>query len=179
MSSFQKIMLPLSQGQRCSLRAGQTVLLSGTVYSARDAAHKKLYDSILNGTPLPFDLENTAIYYVGACPAKPNEVIGSCGPTTASRMDAYTPALLSKGVKIMIGKGKRSPEVMKAIRENSAVYFAAIGGAGAYYADCILENALIAYPELLSEAVYKMVVRDFPVICAIDALGNSVYQAQK
>lgn len=172
----KRINLPIDEKTAKSLRAGDLVLLSGTVYTARDAAHKRLSECISRGDPLPIELDGAAIYYVGACPPNEGDAVGSCGPTTSSRMDSYTPALLSRGVRALIGKGKRGDEVIRSIRENGAVYFAAIGGAGAYYADCVTECSLIAYPELLSEAINKLTVKNFPAVVAVDSEGNNIYR---
>lgn len=171
----KKIMLPLDNKQIEDLRAGDIVRISGNVYSARDAAHKRLFDSLCDNQKLPFELKNTAIYYVGACPPKEGDIIGSCGPTTAMRMDAYTPALLEKGVTVLIGKGKRGMDVQKSLIKNKAVYFAAIGGAGSYYVDCIKKITPIAYPELLSEAISEMTLENFPAVVAIDCHGGNIY----
>lgn len=167
--------MPLSKEEIASLKSGDKVLLSGEIYTARDAAHKRLKEAIENGDKLPFDLENQGIYYVGACPAKPNQVVGSAGPTTSMRMDFATPLLLSKGIKVLIGKGKRSEDVRKAIAKNNAVYFAAVGGAGSLIAKKIVKSKLIAYEELLSEAIYKYTFDKMPLIVAIDSFGNSIY----
>lgn len=158
-----------------SLKAGDIVSLSGTLYTARDAAHKKLFELLSNGQPLPFDLKDAFIYYTGATPEKEGEPIGSCGPTTSSRMDKYTPLLLERGVKAVIGKGGRGDAVIRAIAANSAVYFAAIGGAGAYYKSTVTSCELIAFPELLSEAVYRLTVKDFRCAAAVDSKGNSIF----
>lgn len=159
------------------LKAGDEVLLSGVIFTARDAAHQRLVNLIKSGEGLPFPIEGAVIYYVGPCPAKPREVIGSAGPTTSTRMDGLTIPLLEKGLKGMIGKGGRSPEVEKAIQEHGAVYFAAIGGAGAYIAQCIKEVEVIAYPDLGPEAVHRMVVENLPLIVAIDSHGGNIYRA--
>lgn len=158
------------------LKAGDSVLISGTVYTARDAAHKKLDEMIKRGEELPFSLKGNVIYYTGPCPAPENRPIGSCGPTTSSRMDAYTPELLDLGLGAIIGKGDRSDEVINGIKRNKKVYFAAAGGAGALMADCVVSCELVAFPELLSEAVYKLEVKDMPVTVAIDSKGNDLYK---
>ena len=155
------------------LRAGDTVLLSGTVYTARDAAHARLCKMIDAGEPLPFALDGAVIYYAGPTPAREGAVIGSCGPTTSSRMDKFTPTLIENGLLGMIGKGKRSPDVVKAMKSRGAVYFCAIGGAGALAAKCIKKAEVIAFDELGCEAVRKLEVEDFPLIVGIDADGNS------
>lgn len=167
---MRNIKLPLTAETIKSLRAGDTVLLSGEMFTARDAAHKKLIELLDCGKPLPFDMGGAAIYYTGPTPR-----LDSAGPTTSARMDGYTPCLLEKGLAGMIGKGERSEAVREAIKKHKAVYFAAVGGAGAYYADCITSSAVIAFPELGSEAVYILTVKDFPLIVAIDSAGNTVY----
>ncbi len=172
-----KLNLPVKNKEELkNLQAGDWLLLSGTLYVARDAAHGRLSDNMASGEPLPFPLENQAVYYMGPTPAKPGQVIGSAGPTTASRMDRYTPQLLESGLSVMIGKGDRSQAVIDSMVTNGAVYLAAIGGAGAYYAKCIVGRELIAYEDLGAEAILKIMVRDFPVVVAIDALGNSIYK---
>ena len=158
------------------MRAGDRVFLSGEIYTGRDAAHKKMFALLTEGKELPFPVAGAFIYYVGPSPAPTGYVIGSAGPTTASRMDAYTPALLDLGVKGLIGKGYRNAEVKNALIRNSAVYFAAIGGAGALLAGHILSSENIAWPELGTEAVRKLIVQDFPVIVAIDSEGNDLYE---
>ncbi len=159
-----------------SLAAGDSVLLSGVIYTARDAAHERMVKNYEKGIDFPFDIKGQAIYYAGPCPAKPGEVIGSCGPTTAGRMDAYTPLLLDKGLKIMIGKGARSSEVVDAIRRNNCVYLGAIGGAGALIAECIKKVRVIAYDDLGTEAIREMYVEDFPCTVLIDSDGNNIYE---
>lgn len=170
-----KIQLPLSLDVIQTLHAGDIVEISGTIYTARDAAHKKLWELLLKQAPLPVDLTDCVIYYTGATPAKEGEPIGSCGPTTSSRMDKYTPLLLHNGVKGIIGKGGRGEEVCNAIKTYKAVYFSAIGGAGAFYKSAVKSCELIAFPELLSEAVYKLKVDGFKVVVAIDCFGESIY----
>lgn len=170
---------PLTDKQVENLRAGQRVYLTGNIYTARDAAHKKLVELIDSNQPLPIDLTGQIIYYVGPTPAKPGHVIGSAGPTTSGRMDAYTPKLLEKGLKGMIGKGLRSNEVKEAIIKHKAVYFAAIGGAGALLAKCIKSAEVIAYPELGAEAIYLLYVERFPVIVVNDCHGNDLYKLGK
>ena len=161
------------------LRAGDSILLSGTVYTARDAAHKRFFELISKKEALPFELKNSIIYYCGPCPAKKGEVVGSCGPTTSSRMDIYTPLLLSRGVKAMIGKGPRSEEVVEAIKENGAVYLVATGGIGAFLSKKVRHSSLVAFEDLGPEAIYKFEVVDFPVIVAIDANGNDIFGGVK
>ncbi|NLJ75128.1 MAG: Fe-S-containing hydro-lyase [Firmicutes bacterium] len=157
------------------LRAGDEVELSGIVYTARDAAHLRLVELISQGQPLPFPLAGSVIYYVGPAPAKPGEPIGSAGPTTAVRMDGLTVPLLEMGLKGMIGKGDRSPQVVEAMKKHGAVYFAAIGGAGALIAQRIKKVEVVAYPELGAEAIHRMEVERFPLIVAVDSQGRSVY----
>ena len=158
-----------------SLKAGDTLLLSGVIYTARDAAHKRMVEDYEKGIDFPFDITGQAVYYAGPCPAKPGEVIGSCGPTTAGRMDAYTPLLLDKGLKVMIGKGARNDAVISAIKRNNCVYLGAIGGAGALIAECIKSAEVIAYEDLGTEAVRRLTVRDLPLVVVIDSDGNSLY----
>lgn len=159
-----------------SLKAGDRVYLSGTVYTARDAAHKKIFRLLDNGETLPFELENSVVYYAGPTPAKDNLVIGSIGPTTSSRMDTFSPRLISLGQKAMIGKGNRSNDVVNAMKTYSAVYFAAVGGAGALYSKCIKSCDVIAFEELGCESVKKLEVKDFPLLVAIDSSGESLYR---
>ncbi len=149
--------------------------ISGTIYSARDAAHKRMYEALLEGKDIPFDLENNIIYYLGPSPARDGQVIGSAGPTTSSRMDKYTPLLLEKGLKGMIGKGRRSEEVINSMNKNNAVYFAAIGGAGALLSKCIKKSEVIAYDDLGTEAIRKLEVENFPVIVVVDNKKNNLY----
>lgn len=171
-----RITTPFSAEKAQSLKAGDVVLISGTVYTARDAAHKKMTELLAAGGSLPFDIRDAIIYYVGPSPAKPGNIIGSAGPTTSGRMDAYTPTLLDLGLRGMIGKGARTPEVIESICKNQAVYFAAIGGAAAVMARCVRSVEIIAYEELGAEAVRKLVVEDLPVIVAIDSQGNNYYE---
>lgn len=171
---MQKLATPLSDVT--FLRAGDLVSISGIIYTVRDVAHKRLIHLINNGEPLPFDLDGAIIYYVGPCPAKPGRPIGSAGPTTSSRMDVLTAPLLKQGLKGMIGKGGRSAEVITAIKKHGAVYFAAVGGAGALISQHIKDSEIIAYPELGTEAIRRLVVEDFPVIVAIDSMGNNLYE---
>lgn len=158
------------------LVAGDKVYLSGTVYTARDAAHKRIVELIEEGESLPFDINNSVVYYAGPTPSKGDLAIGSIGPTTSSRMDKFAPLLVSLGQKAMIGKGNRSGEVYDAIKEHKAVYFAAIGGAGALYSRCVAECEVVAFDDLGCESVKRLVVKDFPVITAIDTKGNSLYK---
>jgi fumarate hydratase subunit beta len=175
MSETRKITTPLTDEVVRNLKMGEKVSITGVIYSARDAAHKRLVELIEKGEDLPFDLQGSVIYFVGPAPAKPGYAVGSAGPTTSYRMDPYSPALIEKGLKGMIGKGARSDEVKKAMVTHGAVYFAAIGGAGALMSKSIAKADVIAYPELGAEAVRRMEVRDFPAIVAIDAHGNDLY----
>lgn len=159
-----------------SLHAGESVLLSGTILTGRDCAHKRICEFLDRGETLPFDLRGETIYYAGPCPAPAGKACGSCGPTTSARMDSFAPRLLDLGLKGMIGKGERSEEVRASIVKNKCVYFAAIGGAGALYGNAIRKSELIAFPDLLSEAVYRFEIEDFPCIVAIDCRGESVYK---
>lgn len=159
-----------------SLHAGESVLLSGSILTGRDCAHKRICEFLDRGEALPFDLRGETIYYAGPCPAPAGKACGSCGPTTSARMDSFAPRLLDLGLKGMIGKGERSEEVRTSIVKNKCVYFAAIGGAGALYGNAIRKSELIAFPDLLSEAVYRFEIEDFPCIVAIDCRGESVYQ---
>lgn len=170
------ITLPLEDDTVSSLCAGDCVYLTGTIYTARDAAHKRMYEALERKEELPFDVKNNVIYYMGPSPARPGGVIGSAGPTTASRMDKYTPVLLDGGLKGMIGKGRRSREVRDAVIRNGAVYFAAIGGAGALLSHAIIASEIVAYEDLGTEAVRKLEVRDFPAIVVMDAKGNDLYE---
>ena len=172
----KKIQAPLKKEELISLQAGDYIYITGTIYSARDAAHKRMYEAMLEGKEIPFDLKDNVIYYLGPTPAKEGQVIGSAGPTTSSRMDKYTPLLLDNGLNGMIGKGKRSKEVMDSIVKNKAVYFAAVGGAGALLSKCIKKSEVIAYDDLGTEAIRKMEVEDFPVIVVIDSEGNNLYE---
>lgn len=168
--------IPMTDEEIRELRAGDMLYLSGTIYTARDAAHKRMYDTLQEGGQLPYDIEGSFVYYLGPTPARPGQVIGSAGPTTSSRMDKYTPLLLSKGLKGMIGKGKRSPEVIEAIKENGAVYLAAIGGLGALLSKKIKSAEVIAYDDLGTEAIRKLTVEDLPVVVIIDTEGNNQYE---
>lgn len=157
------------------LKAGDYVYLTGTVYTARDAAHKRLYEALQRGEDIPLELQNNIIYYLGPSPAREGQVIGSAGPTTSSRMDKYTPLLLEKGLKGMIGKGKRSDEVIESMHKNHAVYFAAIGGAGALLSKCIKKSEVIAYEDLGTEAIRKLEVENLPIIVVIDDDKHNLY----
>ncbi len=167
---------PLTHEKVQTLKAGDTVLLSGTVYTARDAAHKKMCEALSCGEPLPFDITDSIIYYVGPCPAKEGEIIGSCGPTTSGRMDAYAPTLIALGETGMIGKGQRTSEVYEAMKKHGAVYFGATGGCGALIAKCVKSVEEIAYPELLSESVKRLEVENFPLVVIADCFGNCLYK---
>lgn len=169
------ITLPMAEDIINKLRAGDYVYLNGIVYSARDAAHQRMYEAIGEGRELPFDVRDAVVYYLGPTPARPGQVIGSAGPTTSSRMDKYTPALLERGLRGMIGKGRRSEEVKKSMLKNGALYFAAVGGAGALLSKCIVASEVIAYEDLGTEAIRKMEVKDFPVIVVTDTKGNTLY----
>ena len=167
--------LPLDKDTVNSLKAGDSVMLSGTILTARDCAHKRIFELIKSGKPLPFELKNSVIYYAGPCPAKPDMASGSCGPTTSARMDSFAPTLLNFGLGAIIGKGEMSDEVREAIKKNCSVYFAAIGGAGACYGNAIKKSECIAFADLLSEAVYKLEVENFPAVVAFDCHGGSIY----
>ncbi len=167
---------PIDDSTRISLQAGEEVLISGTIFTARDAAHKNLVDALQAGETLPFDFEGQVIYYVGPTPAKPGQVIGSCGPTSSYRMDKFSPVLMEHGLKVMIGKGERSPAMIEEIKVQKGVYLIAIGGIGAKLAQTVISNELIAYEELGAEAIRKLEVKDFPAIVAIDSDGNSIFK---
>lgn len=170
-----KLTLPLDKKTVKSLKAGDSVLISGTIMTARDCAHKRIFEYIKDGKKLPFELKDSIIYYAGPCPAKPGMASGSCGPTTSARMDVFAPALLDMGLGGMIGKGEMCDKVREAIKRNTCVYFAAIGGAGALYGNAIKSSECIAFADLLSEAVYKLEVVDFPAVVAYDCHGGSIY----
>ena len=172
----KKIQAPISNVDANSLRAGDYVYITGTIYTARDAAHKRMYEALEKNQQLPIEMANNIIYYMGPSPAREGRPIGSAGPTTASRMDKYAPKLLDLGLKGMIGKGKRSQAVRDAIVRNGSVYFAAIGGAGAILSKCIKKSEVIAYDDLGTEAIRKLYVEDFPVIVVIDSEGNNLYE---
>lgn len=170
-----KISLPLTQEKVRMLKVGDVVGLTGTIYTARDAAHKRLIELIHQKKPLPFELQDSVVYYVGPTPTKPGQIIGSAGPTTASRMDGYTPTLLDLGLKGMIGKGGRSGAVIDAMKKNGAIYFAAVGGAAALLTEHIKKCEIIAFNDLGPEAIHKLEIEDFPVIVAIDCQGKSLF----
>ena len=173
------ITLPLTREKARELRAGDSCLLSGVIYTARDAAHKRLCALADEGKELPFPVKDATIYYVGPTPAKPGQAIGSAGPTTSYRMDAYSPTLIALGETGMIGKGKRGPEVIAAMREHGAVYFGAIGGCGALLSRCIKSATVVAYEDLGAEAIRELVVENFPAVVIIDSLGNNLYETGK
>ncbi len=174
-----KITTPLTEEKVKTLKSGDKVLLSGTIYTLRDAGHKKMMDQINKGEKLPIDLVDSIIYYAGPSPTQPGQVIGSVGPTTSYRMDSYTPPLLELGLKGIIGKGDREDRVIESMKKNCCVYFAAVGGAAALIADCVRSNEEIAYGELGSESLKKLEVVDFPIIVVIDYLGNNLYKSEK
>lgn len=174
-----RLSTPLTEEKVKNLKAGDTVLLSGTMYTARDAAHKRLIELLDNGKGLPINIKDETIYYVGPSPAKPGQVIGSAGPTTSYRMDPYAPRLLDLGLKGMIGKGKRNDEVIDAIKRNKAIYFGAIGGAAALIAKSIVESEIIAYEDLGAEAIRKIKVKDMPLVVIIDSEGTNLYEVGK
>lgn len=167
---------PIDKNIVNEIKAGDSVYITGTIYTARDAAHKRMYESILNEEELPFNLDGTILYYLGPSPAREGQIIGSAGPTTSSRMDKYSPLLMENGLKGMIGKGKRSKEVIQSIIKNNGLYFAAIGGAGALLSKCIVESSIIAYEDLGTEAIRKLEVKNFPVIVVNDSHGNDLYE---
>ena len=169
--------LPLDEKTVRSLRAGDAVTLSGSILTGRDAAHKRLIDLIDQNKELPVDLNGQVIYYVGPAPASPGHAVGSAGPTTSYRMDAYTPKLLEMGLRAMIGKGLRNKEVIESMKKNGAVYFGAVGGAAALISQSIVTSEVIAYPDLGAEAIHRFVIKDFPVIVVIDSLGNNLYES--
>ena len=168
--------VPFTRQEAATLKAGDYVWLTGTIYTARDAAHKRMYEALLKEETLPFDIRENVIYYMGPSPAREGRPIGSAGPTTASRMDKYTPSLLDLGMQGLIGKGKRTEEVRQDMIRNGAVYFAAVGGAGALLSKSILSSEVIAYDDLGTEAIRKLAVKDFPVIVVIDSQGNNLYE---
>lgn len=172
----KKITTPLTEATIKNLRAGDSVLITGIIYTGRDLAHKRLFDSIQKGESLPFDLKGAIVYYVGPSPAKPGKPIGSAGPTTSYRMDAYSPLLIEKGLRGMVGKGNRTRPVLDAIKQHCAVYFAAVGGAAALIARSIKAATVIAYPELGPEAVHELKVEDFPAIVINDCHGGDLYE---
>lgn len=166
---------PVNDTDRIALKVGDEVLITGIIYTARDAAHKNLVDSLAKSEPLPFDLQEQIVYYVGPTPAKPNQAIGSCGPTSSYRMDKFSPILMAEGLKVMIGKGERSKELIEEVKKHQAVYLMAIGGIGALLSKTVQKSEVIAYPELGAEAIRKLEVINFPAIVAIDSRGNSIF----
>ena len=170
------ITTPLTREKVRELKSGESVYITGTIYTARDAAHKRLCELVAQGKELPMEIENAIIYFVGPTPAKPGQAIGSAGPTTSYRMDAYSPTLIALGETGMIGKGKRSPEVIAAMKEHGAVYFGAIGGCGALLSKCIKKAEIVAYEDLGAEAIRKLEVEEFPVVVIIDSEGNNLYE---
>lgn len=172
----KRITAPLSQADARKLSCGDAVLINGVLYTARDAAHKRMAETLERGEELPFPIQDAVLYYTGPTPAKPGQVIGSAGPTTSGRMDSYTPALLDLGCRAMIGKGGRSQQVIDAIVRNGAVYFGATGGAGALLARCVGKAEVVAYEDLGAEAVFRLEVADFPAVVVIDSAGNNLYQ---
>ena len=173
------IKTPFTREMVKTLKAGDSCLISGVIYTARDAAHKRLCELVKEGKELPLDIKDSIIYFVGPTPARPGEAIGSAGPTTSYRMDAYSPILIELGLTGMIGKGKRGPEVIDAMKKHGAVYFGAIGGCGALLAKCIKEAEVIAYDDLGAEAIRRIVVEDFPAVVIIDSEGNNLYETGK
>jgi len=176
MSAPIRLKTPLTEADVVKLKAGDKVLLNGVIYTGRDAAHKRLFDLLQEGKPLPVDLKGQIIYYVGPAPAKPGQAIGSAGPTTSGRMDAFSPKLMEIGLKGMIGKGMRKKEVVEAMKKYKAIYFAATGGAGALLAKAIKKAEVVAYEDLGPEAISRLAVDDFPVIVVNDVYGNDLYQ---
>ena len=170
------VSVPLSKEDAKSLKVGDYVYLTGTIYSARDAAHKRMSETLAKGEALPIEMEGNVIYYMGPSPAREGRPIGSAGPTTSGRMDPYAPTLLDLGLRGMIGKGKRTKEVKDAVVRNGAVYFAAVGGAGALLSHCIKEAEVVAYPELGPEAIHRLVVEELPAVIVMDSEGNDLYE---
>lgn len=167
---------PLTREKARELKSGESVYITGTIYTARDAAHKRLCELVAQGKELPLDVKDSIIYFVGPTPAKPGQAIGSAGPTTSYRMDAYSPTMIAVGQTGMIGKGKRGPEVIAAMKEHGAVYFGAIGGCGALLSKCIKKAEVVAYDDLGAEAIRKLEVEEFPVVVIIDSEGNNLYE---
>jgi len=175
----KELHLPLTKEAAAALRAGDSVLLSGTIYTARDAAHKRIYEMMHSGEALPFVLDGASIYYVGPSPAQPGMAVGSAGPTTSSRCDKYTPDMLDAGLRVMVGKGRRSNAVKQAVMRNGAVYLATTGGAGAMLARCIKQAEVIAFPELGTEAVRRLEIERFPAIVILDSVGGDWYETAR
>lgn len=176
MTGKRVLKVPFTNDTISSLRAGDMVYISGTIYTARDAAHKRMSEMLDAGEAMPFDFEGQAVYYAGPCPAKPGKPIGSVGPTTGGRMDAYSPKLIAKGLKVMIGKGSRNQQVVEALKEYTGVYFAAIGGAAALMAQCVKSAEVMAFDDLGTEAIRRLEVEELPVIVVVDCKGNNAYQ---
>ncbi len=176
MSEKRILKAPFTDTMIHSLKAGDMVYISGTIYTARDAAHKRLFEMLAEGQPMPFDFQGQVVYYAGPCPAKPGKPIGSVGPTTGGRMDAYSPKLIEEGLKVMIGKGSRNRAVVEALKQYNGVYFAAIGGAAALMAKCVKSAEIIAFDDLGTEAIRKLEVEELPVIVVIDCNGNNAYE---
>jgi len=174
---IKNLQTPFTREDARSLKAGDSCMITGVIYTARDAAHKRLCELVAQGKPLPMEMENAIIYFVGPTPAKPGQAIGSAGPTTSYRMDAYSPALIAIGQTGMIGKGKRSPEVIEAMKKHGAVYFGATGGCGALLSKCIKKAEIVAYEDLGAEAIRRLEVEDFPVTVIIDSDGNNLYES--
>lgn len=175
----KRVNIPITQEEARTFKVGERLLLNGIMYTARDAAHKRLLEELEQGKAIPVDLEDISIYYAGPAPNKPGQVIGSCGPTTSGRMDAYAPRLMELGQSMMIGKGLRNQNVIKAMKKHGGVYVTAIGGAGALLAKCVKQMECVGYEELGAEAIYKLTVEDFPVIVTIDAEGKNLYETGK
>ena len=171
-----KVTVPFDEKQATALKAGDNVLITGVIYTARDAAHKRMTDALKEGKPLPMDVRDGIIYYAGPTPSKPGQIIGSCGPTTAGRVDSYTPEMLDCGLRGMIGKGERSPQVVESMCKNKCVYFAAIGGLGALISKCVEKMEIVAYEDLGCEAVRRLTVKDFPAVVVIDSQGRNLYR---
>ncbi len=176
---MKTLSLPLTEQDIAELHAGDAVLLSGTIYTARDCAHKRIFGMLNRREQLPFALNGAVIYYAGPCPAPEGKACGSCGPTTSARMNSFAPRLLDLGLGGMIGKGEMSKDVQEALVRNRKVYFAAIGGAGAVYGNAIKKSKCVAFPDLLSEAVYEMQIENFPLVVATDSYGESIYEKRK
>ena len=172
----RNITMPLTREMARELKSGDSVLLSGVIYTARDAAHKRLVELVQQGKPLPIDIKDATIYYVGPTPEREGQPIGSAGPTTSYRMDAYSPTLIEQGETGMIGKGKRGPEVIEAMKKHGAVYFGAIGGAGALLSKCVVKAEIVAYEDLGAEAIRRLEVKDLPVTVIIDSEGTNLYE---
>lgn len=176
---MKKLKLPLTSEQIKEIKAGDVVYLTGEVYTARDCAHKRIFELLDEGRDLPFEIDGATFFYAGPCPAKEGMACGSCGPTTSSRMQSFAPRLVDLGLKCIIGKGEMDEGTYAALKRNCACYFAAIGGAGALYGSKVKKSELVAFPELLSEAVYRFYIEDFPVVVAADCKGNCVFAAKK